>query len=58
MATTDPAQFSRELTTRNAGFITKTQQDTLRSSTMLVAACGSTGGASLPIFSSLKRGGS
>lgn len=30
MVATDPAQFYRELTTRNAGFITETQQDNLK----------------------------
>jgi tRNA A37 threonylcarbamoyladenosine dehydratase len=45
MAATDPAQFRRELTTRKTGFITETQQDTPRRGCILVAGCGSTGGA-------------
>jgi tRNA threonylcarbamoyladenosine dehydratase len=57
MTTTDPTQFYRELTSRNAGFITPTQQDTLRRSTILIAGCGSTG-APVPILRLSKRGGS
>jgi hypothetical protein len=58
MTTTDPTQFYRELTSRNTGFITTTQQDTLHHSTILIAGCGSTGGASVPTFRLLKRAGS
>lgn len=45
MATTGSGQFYHELVCRNAGFITKAQQDTLSRSSVLVAGCGSTGGA-------------
>lgn len=41
----DSERFYRELTLRNSGFITSEEQIRLRKATILVAGCGSTGGA-------------
>ena len=44
--TVDPA-FYRDLTTRNRGFVSAETQDRLAQITVLVAGCGSTGGAAV-----------
>jgi hypothetical protein len=43
----DDATFYRELTTRNAGVIGPAEQERLRTATVLVAGCGSIGGAAV-----------
>jgi hypothetical protein len=42
---TGDTDYYRELTTRNTGVISTSQQKTLRNATVLIAGCGSTGGA-------------
>lgn len=44
---TDPDPFYAELTTRNRGFVPDSTQRALRRATILVAGCGSTGGAAV-----------
>lgn len=43
----DPAAFYADLTTRNRGFVSDETQDRLAQLTVLVAGCGSTGGAAV-----------
>ncbi|MEI2731480.1 MAG: ThiF family adenylyltransferase [Dermatophilaceae bacterium] len=45
--TTPDSAYYRQLTTRNAGFISVAAQERLRRLTVLVAGCGSTGGAAV-----------
>ncbi len=47
MAPTPDLAYYRQLTTRNAGFISVAAQERLRRLTVLVAGCGSTGGAAV-----------
>ncbi|WP_243869310.1 ThiF family adenylyltransferase [Streptomyces liangshanensis] len=42
-----PDEFYAELTTRNRGVVSAAEQDALRTSTVLVAGCGSIGGAAV-----------
>jgi len=42
-----PTSLYSELTTRNRGFVSDAAQERLRTATVLVAGCGSTGGASV-----------
>jgi tRNA threonylcarbamoyladenosine dehydratase len=46
-AVTTPAAFYADLTTRNRGFVSDATQDRLAQITVLVAGCGSTGGAAV-----------
>jgi molybdopterin-synthase adenylyltransferase len=46
-ATTDEAEFYAGLTTRNAGVVDRATQDALRTARVLVAGCGSIGGAAV-----------
>lgn len=47
MTTTDVTEFYAEFTTRNRGFVSDTEQAALERATVLVAGCGSTGGAAV-----------
>lgn len=47
MTTSDVAEFYKEFTTRNRGFVSDTEQAALGLATVLVAGCGSTGGAAV-----------
>ena len=47
MTASDRDSFYRELTTRNGGLISESSQQSLRQATVLIAGCGSTGGAAI-----------
>jgi hypothetical protein len=51
--TLDPAAFYAGLTTRNTGVVTPEAQERLRTATVLVAGCGSIGGAAVEPLSRL-----
>lgn len=46
----DPDQYYRELTLRNAGFISTDEQCGLREAVILIAGCGSTGGSVIELL--------
>ena len=53
--TTAPTDFYSELTARNTGFISPRAQGRVREATVLVAGCGSTGGAAVEPLARVER---